>query len=195
MTAHRDDTARRQAAGTNFSRTVDELVALVHELGGALPSAGSDDPSEVRVARWLAKRRWEAKHGTLPVDRESTLDGAVPFWRETTHSLEGFEATLRACVVWRGVHGWLPRSAGGTETETRLGLWIVARRYDAHIGRLPAAHAVLLDANLDGWRETPADGGRRPRSAPKPLPQPATLAQLPASWVTHLTRDAKRKGA
>lgn len=195
MTAHRDDTTRRRAAETNFSRTVDELVALVHELGGALPSAGSDDPSEVRVARWLAKRRWEAKHGTLPVDRESTLDGAVPFWRETTHSLEGFEATLRACVVWRAVHGWLPRSAGGTETETRLGLWIVARRYDAHIGRLPAAHAVLLDANLDGWRETPADGGRRPRSAPKPLPQPATLAQLPASWVTHLTPDAKRKGA
>lgn len=156
MGKHQDGTPRRVTADLRFERTVNELVAVVRRHDGALPTAGSPDRDEVRLARWLAKRRWEANAGILSPSRASTLDALVPHWRQSTHSREGFEATLTECVAWREAHGWAPRSTGGDETETRLGVWLVARRYDARIDRLPAEHEAMLDAQLPDWRSRPA---------------------------------------
>lgn len=156
MGKHQDGTPRRVTADLRFERTVSELVDVVRRHGGALPTAGSPDRDEVRLARWLAKRRWEANAGILSLGRASTLDALVPHWRQSTHSREGFEATLTECIAWREAHGWVPRSTGGDETETRLGAWLVARRYDARIDRLPAEHEAMLDAQLPAWRSRPA---------------------------------------
>lgn len=152
MATHRSDTPRRRAADARFGTMLGAAVDLARARGGALPTAGSDDPDEVRLARWLAKRRWEANSGILAPARESALDAALPTWRATTHSREGFAATLEECVAWRRENGSLPRSAGGEADETRLGLWLTARRYDARRGRLPRAHADLLDERLGAWR-------------------------------------------
>ncbi|GAA3034916.1 helicase associated domain-containing protein [Microbacterium dextranolyticum] len=160
MTAHRKDTPRSAATASRFAQTVGELAAAVRRRDGALPSAGSPDPADVRLARWLAKRRWEAGRGLLSDDRVRLLDRAVPRWRESTHSRAGFEAALAECADWLRSRGHLPRSAGGGPTETRLGRWIVARRYDAGIGRLSLGHAERLDADLDGWRVASAPSRR-----------------------------------
>ncbi|WP_336625002.1 MULTISPECIES: hypothetical protein [unclassified Microbacterium] len=154
MGKHRPGTPRGVAADLRFERTLDELADLVRRLG-VLPSAGSKEPDEVRLARWLAKRRWEANTGILPPNRATALDAAAPRWRESTHSREGFEATLAACAAWRYETGWLPRSAGGGDTETRLGAWLVARRYDARVRRMPSELEQLLDTQLPGWRFRP----------------------------------------
>jgi len=175
MGKHQDGTPRRVTADLRFERTVSEIVDVVRRHGGALPTAGSPDRDEVRLARWLAKRRWESNAGILSPSRASTLDALVPRWRQSTHSREGFEATLAECVVWRETQGWVPRSTGGDETETRLGMWLVARRYDARIDRLAADHEAMLDAQLPDWRSRPAPftrvSTRDPRSSsPQPLP-------------------------
>ncbi len=156
MGKHQDRTPRRVTADLRFERTVNELIDVVRRHGGALPTAGSPDRDEVRLARWLAKRRWEANAGILSPSRASTLDALVPHWRQSTHSREGFEATLAECVAWREAHGWMPRSTGGDETETRLGAWLVARRYDARIDRLLETHDQRLDGQLPAWRSRPA---------------------------------------
>lgn len=82
----------------------------------------------------------------------ATQRSDTPRRQATTYVQEGFAATLEECVVWRREHGALPRSAGGDAEEARLGLWLTARRQDARRGRLPRAHADLLDHRLDGWR-------------------------------------------
>ncbi|QRY42333.1 hypothetical protein JVX92_14950 (plasmid) [Microbacterium hominis] len=155
-----------------------ELVDVVRSRGGALPTAGSPNRDEVRLARWLAKRRWESNAGILSPSRTSTLDALVPHWRQSTHSREGFEATLAECVAWRETHGWVPRSTGGDETETRLGAWLVARRYDARIDRLPADHEAMLDAQMPDWRSRPA---AFTRVATRDLRSPSTQP-LPGRW-------------
>lgn len=176
MGRHQANTARRATADLRFERTVSELVDVVRRHGGALPTAGSADRDEVRLARWLAKRGWEENAGILSPSRASTLDALVPRWRQSTHSREGFEATLAECVAWREAHGGVPRSTGGDEMETRLGVWPVARRYDARIDRLPADHEMMLDAQLPDWRLRPAPFTRvatwssGPSSA-EPLPE------------------------
>lgn len=175
MGKHQDGTPRRITADLRFERTVSELVDVVRRLGGALPTAGSTDRDEVRLARWLSKRRWEENAGILSPSRSSALDALVPHWRQSTHSREGFEATLAECVAWREKHGWVPRSTGDDETEKRLGAWLVARRYDARIDRLPADHENMLDGQLPDWRSRPAPFARVATSdshpsSPEPLP-------------------------
>lgn len=152
MSEHRATTERRAAADLRFERTVRELVDMMRHRGGALPTAGSPDRHEARLARWLAKRRREANTGILDPSRASTLDSMAPRWRQSTHSREGFEATLAECAAWREEHGWGPRSTGGDDTETRRVAWLVARRYDARVDRLPVDHETMLDAQLPGWR-------------------------------------------
>lgn len=177
MGKHRPGTPRGVAADLRFERTLDELAEMVRRMR-ALPSAGSTDPDEVRLARWLAKRRWEANTGLLPLNRSDALDAAVPRWRETSYSREGFEATLAACAAWRRETGWLPRSAGGSDTETRLGAWLVARRYDARVRRMPAELEQLLDAQLPGWRFRPTPFTRVTAARPQAI----TAAQRAERW-------------
>lgn len=186
MGKHQDGTPRRVTANLRFEQTLNELIEAVRKLGGALPTAGSPDRDHVRLAHWLAKRRWEANAGILRPSRASTLDALVPHGRQSTHSREGFEATLAECVAWREAHGWMPRSTGGDETETRLGAWLVARRYDARIDRLPAEHEALLDAQLTDWRSRAAPFARV-ATWPSPEDADAPTRQLPFEFPIRVT--------
>lgn len=151
---------RQAAADERFDTTLTLIRDFATARRGLLPSSGSSDAEEARLGRWLAKRRWEAKHGVLPHYRASALSVMVPNWRHTPRSDEGFAAIVEECVDWIQVNRDFPRSTGGDPAETRLGLWLVARRYDESLGRLEARRAQILDERLDGWRSSPAFADR-----------------------------------
>lgn len=120
-----------------------------------MPSATGNDRSEDRLARWVAKKRWEERTGRLDARRSQVLDNIDPSWRATTHSEQGFARELSDCVRWvEERHGRLPSHKSADPVERLHGVWLNGRRYDRKVGRLARDREHALDRELPTWRMT-----------------------------------------
>lgn len=141
-------------ASKKFDLTAREFEEFVHE-HKRMPSATGEDPSEDRLARWIAKKRWEERAGRLDPRRSQVLDGIDPNWRATTHSEQGFARELSACARWVEEHrGRLPSLSSADPDERFHAVWLNGRRYDRKVGRLTRERERALDRELPTWRTT-----------------------------------------
>ncbi len=114
----RRQSERQSATDQKFDSVLEQVRVFAATRKGALPDRFGSDPDEARLGRWLAKQRWEAKHGLLPPHRARALSTTFPDWRYESQPEELFVALADECSQWVHVRGRFPRSSEGGEDET-----------------------------------------------------------------------------
>lgn len=127
----------------------ERVAHLTHDLG-RLPTRGSGDDEERRLAIWLQVQRTTARQNRLPPARREWLDDALPGWDRPRES--AWAGTAESVRAFRHETGRLPAArAAGDAAERRLGQWLAKQRTLREKGSLAVERAEWLDERLPGW--------------------------------------------
>lgn len=140
--------------GWTWDRGTDEwetalaaLRAFVAREGHArVPSDYVD--GNVRLGRWVIKRRADRKAGRLTPTREADLE-AIPGWTWDPYG-DDWETGLAALRTFAAREGHARVPQRYVDGDFRLGIWVSGRRVDRNRGRLDAARVAALEA-IPGW--------------------------------------------
>jgi hypothetical protein len=129
-----------------------ELAGWVDASGG-LPSTGSENPEERRLAMFVSSNRVTYRKGKLDALRVARL-AAIPGWEwEPRAGLWG--SACDETTAWMTEHGRTPSTTSQDETEARLGRFVSTNRRSRVSGTLAADRVARLAA-IPGWSWNPA---------------------------------------
>jgi superfamily II DNA or RNA helicase len=185
--------------GDDWEAAVIALRAFVAREGHARVP-GDHVEGELRLGRWVFKRRTARNAGRLDPTRAAELE-AVQGWTWDPYG-DDWEAGLAALRTFasREGHARVPQSH--VEGHFRLGSWVSGRRVDRNRGRLDPERVIALEA-VPGWGWDPiADEWNANLAALRALVEREGHARARAShtegdrrlgrWVSHQRSEYKR---